>query len=220
MTDRGLDGVPYASALFLADRRPGTSGSVVVPVLEGHRALLVELQALVADSKIPTPRRSAQGLDSGRLALLLAVLEQRLRLSLSTLDVHTVAVGGVRVWSRPPTWRWRWRWRRQSSTSRCLPIWSPVVRWVSEASCVRSTRHLDASRRRLASGFVGRCCRHRHPRRPQEWTCCERPRLPKRSVSLAYCRPYSGRHRRRGGGWFCRSRPLWAALTEPLPASA
>ena len=97
MTDRGLDGVPDASALFLADRRPGTSGSVVVPVLEGHRALLVELQALVADSKIPTPRRSAQGLDSGRLALLLAVLEQRLRLSLSKLDVHTVAVGGVRV---------------------------------------------------------------------------------------------------------------------------
>ncbi len=65
MTDRGLDGVPDASALFLADRRPGTPGSVVAPVLDGHRAMLVELQALVANSEIPTPRRSAQGLDNG-----------------------------------------------------------------------------------------------------------------------------------------------------------
>src|SRR3970282_64330 len=76
MTDAGLDGVPDPSALFLADRRAGTPGSVVAPVLDGHRPLLVEVQALVAKSHIPTARRSAQGLDSGRLALVLAVLQQ------------------------------------------------------------------------------------------------------------------------------------------------
>ena len=76
MTEAGLAGVPDPSALFLADRRPGTPGSIVAPVLDGHRPLLVEVQALVAKSVIPTPRRSAQGLDSGRLALVIAVLQQ------------------------------------------------------------------------------------------------------------------------------------------------
>ena len=77
MTDAGLVGVPDPAALFLADRRPGVPGSVVVPAIEGHRPLLVEVQALVGAVAVPMPRRSAQGLDSGRLALLLAVLEQR-----------------------------------------------------------------------------------------------------------------------------------------------
>ena len=61
MTGAGLDGVPDPSALFLADRRPGIAGSVVVPVLDGHRPLLVEIQALVAKSHIPTPRRRPRG---------------------------------------------------------------------------------------------------------------------------------------------------------------
>jgi DNA repair protein RadA/Sms len=97
MTDAGLDGVPDPSALFLADRRPGTPGSVVAPVLEGHRPLLVEVQALAAKSPIPTPRRSAQGLDGGRLALVLAVLQQHLHLSFHETDVHTVVAGGVKT---------------------------------------------------------------------------------------------------------------------------
>ena len=97
MTDRGLVGLPDPSRLFLADRRPGVAGSVVVPTLEGHRPLLVELQALVTGEAPGSPRRSAQGLDSGRLAFLLAVLEQRVGLSLSRTDVYALAVGGVRV---------------------------------------------------------------------------------------------------------------------------
>jgi DNA repair protein RadA/Sms len=97
MTDAGLEGVPDPSALFLADRRPGTPGSVVAPVLDGHRPLLVEVQALVARSAIPTPRRSAQGLDSGRLALVLAVLQQHLKMPFAECDVHTVVAGGVRT---------------------------------------------------------------------------------------------------------------------------
>jgi DNA repair protein RadA/Sms len=97
MTDRGLAGVPDPSALFLADRRPGTPGSVVAPVLDGHRPLLVEVQALVTPSNLPSPRRSAQGLDSGRLALVLAVLQERVAVSCHKLDVHTVVAGGVKT---------------------------------------------------------------------------------------------------------------------------
>ncbi|MDP1820052.1 MAG: DNA repair protein RadA [Acidimicrobiales bacterium] len=97
MGGAGLQGVPDASALFLADRRPGIAGSVVAPVLDGHRPLLVEVQALVTDTRLPTPRRSAQGLDSGRLALVLAVLEKRVGASFHNADVHTVVAGGVKV---------------------------------------------------------------------------------------------------------------------------
>jgi len=99
MTGAGLVGVPDAGALFLADRRPGVPGSVVVPTLDGQRPLLVEVQALVAatPTTVPNPRRSAQGVDGGRLALLLAVLDRELHLKLATTDVFALAVGGVRV---------------------------------------------------------------------------------------------------------------------------
>jgi DNA repair protein RadA/Sms len=97
MCDDGLRPVPDPSALFLADRRHGVPGSVVVPTIEGHRPLLVELQALVVPSQIPTPRRSAQGVDGGRLALLTAVLHQRAGVSTGLTDIYALAVGGVRV---------------------------------------------------------------------------------------------------------------------------
>ncbi|MEO9224159.1 MAG: DNA repair protein RadA, partial [Acidimicrobiales bacterium] len=97
MTEGGLQGVPDPSELFLADRRRGVAGSVVVPTIDGQRPLLVELQALVTESAIPTPRRSAQGLDGGRLSLLLAVLERRAGVSVGSNDVYALAVGGVRV---------------------------------------------------------------------------------------------------------------------------
>lgn len=97
MGEHGLDSVEDASAFMLADRRPGVPGTIVVPVLEGRRPLLVEVQALVAHSSLGTPRRAAQGIVPGRLALLLAVLERRVGCSLSTMDVFASAVGGVRV---------------------------------------------------------------------------------------------------------------------------
>lgn len=78
MAGEGLIGVPDASKLFLTDRRTGVAGSAITPTLEGQRPLLVEVQALT--NKVTPgapPRRSAQGLDPGRLALLLAVLERR-----------------------------------------------------------------------------------------------------------------------------------------------
>jgi DNA repair protein RadA/Sms len=97
MTGTGLRGVPDPSRLFLADRRTGTPGSVVVATMEGHRPLLVEIQALVAATSASQPRRSAQGVDAGRLALLLAVLDKRLELPVQGCDVYVSAVGGVRL---------------------------------------------------------------------------------------------------------------------------
>ncbi|HEV7888155.1 MAG TPA: DNA repair protein RadA [Acidimicrobiales bacterium] len=97
MADDGLRGVPDPSGLFLGDRREGVPGSVVVPALEGQRPLLVEIQSLVASSALAMPRRSAQGLDSGRLSLLIAVLDRRVGLSLAGADVFASAVGGAKV---------------------------------------------------------------------------------------------------------------------------
>lgn len=97
MTDAGLVGVPDPGRLFLSDRQVSAPGSVVVPTLEGHRPLLVELQALVARSQLTMPRRSSQGVDAGRVAMVAAVLEERVKVQLAGADVYTLAVGGVRV---------------------------------------------------------------------------------------------------------------------------
>jgi len=97
MVTTGLEPVPDPSGLFIGDRRPGIPGSIVTPALEGHRPLLVEVQTLVASTQLPQPRRSCQGLDSGRLALLLAVLERRAGVKIQHLDVYANAVGGVKV---------------------------------------------------------------------------------------------------------------------------
>ena len=98
MTEGGLVGVPDASKLFLADRRTGVAGSVVVPTIEGQRPLLVELQALTNQISAGVPaRRSAQGVDQGRLSMLLAVLERRARISLSSHEVYASVVGGVKL---------------------------------------------------------------------------------------------------------------------------
>lgn len=97
MTEQGLMSVPDASGLFLDDRRPGVSGSVVVPVVQGRRPVLVELQALVTSSNAPQPRRVAQGLDTGRVALITAVLAKRAGVGLGMSDVYASIVGGIRV---------------------------------------------------------------------------------------------------------------------------
>jgi DNA repair protein RadA/Sms len=97
MTGDGLAEVPDPSALFLADRLADAPGSVVVPVLEGSRPLVVEVQALVTPTSAPMPRRAAQGLDSGRLAMILAVLEQRAGVSTAQADVYASVAGGVRI---------------------------------------------------------------------------------------------------------------------------
>lgn len=97
MRGDGLADVPDPSGLFLADRAPGAPGSVVAPVLEGARPLLVEVQALVTDPSPPVPRRSVQGLESKRVGLLLAVLAERAGVKLAGRDVYASVAGGLRV---------------------------------------------------------------------------------------------------------------------------
>jgi DNA repair protein RadA/Sms len=97
MTERGLVAVPNPSAVFLAARSGGISGSAVTALMEGTRPVLVEVQALAATSTYGTPQRVATGLDPRRLAVLLAVLERRANTSFANLDVFVQATGGVRV---------------------------------------------------------------------------------------------------------------------------
>lgn len=97
MTAQGLVAVPDPSGLFLADRHEGATGSAVVPVLDGHRPLLVELQALIVDSRAASPRRAAQGIDANRVSLLLAMLERRCGLKVLGAEAYVSVVGGVRI---------------------------------------------------------------------------------------------------------------------------
>jgi DNA repair protein RadA/Sms len=97
MTEVGMTGMPDAAGLLLGDRQVGVPGSVVVPVMEGQRPLLVEIQALVGDHDSVPPTRSAQGLDSRRLPVLLAVLAQHAGYQLGKRNVYASAVGGVRI---------------------------------------------------------------------------------------------------------------------------
>src|SRR5690606_27674962 len=89
--------VANPSALFLAERRGEVSGASVFAGLEGTRPMLVEIQALVAPSLLGTPRRAVVGWDSGRLAMVLAVLEARCGLSFAGQDVYLNVAGGLRI---------------------------------------------------------------------------------------------------------------------------
>ncbi len=97
MGDAGLREVANPSEIFIADRRQGTPGSVVVASIEGTRSFLVELQALAAPTSLAYPRRVAAGLDYQRLVLLTAVLERRAGLKLGTQDVYVSAAGGLKI---------------------------------------------------------------------------------------------------------------------------
>ncbi|EPY02302.1 DNA repair protein RadA [Magnetospirillum fulvum] len=97
MTEQGLSEVANPSALFLAERRGNVSGSCVYAGIEGSRPMLVEIQALVAPSSLSSPRRAVVGWDTGRLAMVMAVLDARCGLALSGNDVYLNVAGGLRI---------------------------------------------------------------------------------------------------------------------------
>lgn len=97
MKEGGLVEVKNPSELFLAERPLGVSGSVVVATVEGSRPLLVEMQALVTGSPLGMPRRTTIGVDHNRLALLVAVLEKKVGLSLAGQDIFLNVAGGVKL---------------------------------------------------------------------------------------------------------------------------
>lgn len=97
MVNEGLAEVENPSALFLAQRQQNVAGSSVLAGLEGSRPVLVEVQALVAPSSLATPRRAVLGWDSGRLAMILAVLESRCGLQFSGSEIYLNIAGGIRI---------------------------------------------------------------------------------------------------------------------------
>ncbi len=97
MTDKGLRGVSNPSALFLSQHSQEVAGSCVLVTQEGTRPLLVEVQALVDEAHSPSPRRLTVGLESSRLAMLLAVLHRHAGVACFDQDVFINAVGGVRI---------------------------------------------------------------------------------------------------------------------------
>ena len=97
MTDGGLIEVANPSALFLADREDEVTGAAVFAGIEGSRPDLVEIQSLTAASALGTPRRAVVGWDSGRLAMIMAVLEARCGLALGSRDVYLNVAGGLKI---------------------------------------------------------------------------------------------------------------------------
>lgn len=97
MTDQGLEEVDNPSVLLLSGRPEHTSGTCVTAVIEGTRPILAEIQALVSKSSYPVPKRSTNGFDFNRAAMLLAVLEKRCGYFFGTLDVYINVVGGLRL---------------------------------------------------------------------------------------------------------------------------
>src|SRR5580693_1803452 len=97
MTGKGLAEVANPSALFLGDRNSVSPGAAIFAGLEGTRPLLVEVQALVAQAGYGTPRRAVVGWDSGRLAMIMAVLDARAGVGISGHDVYLNVAGGLKI---------------------------------------------------------------------------------------------------------------------------
>ncbi|MGB2968731.1 MAG: DNA repair protein RadA [Candidatus Nanopelagicales bacterium] len=96
-TDTGMREVVDPSVLFRGQREEPVPGTCVTVTLEGHRALIAEVQSLVAPNPAPNPRRGVSGLDSARVAMLIAVTERAAQLRLSDKDVFLATVGGMRI---------------------------------------------------------------------------------------------------------------------------
>lgn len=97
MTSLGLQEVSNPSAIFLENRHDDINGSAVFAGIEGTRPVLVEIQSLVAPSPFASPRRNVIGWDSGRLAMIIAVLESRCGMSFAGKDVYLNIAGGLRI---------------------------------------------------------------------------------------------------------------------------
>jgi DNA repair protein RadA/Sms len=97
MQENGLQEVANPSAVFLAERPLGTTGSVVVASLEGTRPVLLEIQALVSESAFGNPRRLTTGIDLNRALLMVAVLDKRLGMVLANQDIYLNVAGGLKV---------------------------------------------------------------------------------------------------------------------------
>jgi len=153
MGDIGLTEVKNPSALFLNTSGQRAAGAAVFAGIEGSRPVLVEFQALVAPSAYGTPRRAVVGWDSGRLAMVLAVLEARCGLSLGDRDVYLNVAGGLRI-SEPAADLAAAAALASSALDQALPQDSVVFGEISLSGEVRSVSRMDARLKEAAKlGF-------------------------------------------------------------------
>jgi len=97
LSDDGIVGLADPSGLFLSQQREAVPGTCVTVTVEGKRPLVAEVQSLVVPSLLNSPRRTTSGLDGGRLAMVLAVLQRRAQVQVGACDVYASTVGGVRL---------------------------------------------------------------------------------------------------------------------------
>ena len=97
MKNEGMVEITNPSSILISDREDNPAGSIVVASIEGTRPLLVELQSLTANSVFGIPKRTANGFDYNRLAVLIAVLEKRAGLALGGQDVYLNVVSGIKI---------------------------------------------------------------------------------------------------------------------------
>jgi DNA repair protein RadA/Sms len=97
LTDDGIVELPDPSGLFLSRSAEAVPGTCVTVAMEGRRPLVTEVQALVARTSLPSPRRATSGLDGARFAMILAVLQRRAGQKLHEMDVYAATVGGQRL---------------------------------------------------------------------------------------------------------------------------
>ena len=97
MEDKGLISLDNPEKLFLEQGKTGVAGSIVSILMEGTRSILIEIQSLVVPTKLPIPRRVAQGIDSKRLEMLLAILFRRANIPLYDMDVFVNVAGGIKA---------------------------------------------------------------------------------------------------------------------------
>lgn len=156
MAEGGLVEVANPSAAFLAERPQGAPGSAVLATIEGSRPVLVEIQALVSRSAMAMPRRTAIGVDPGRVALLLAVLEKRARVQLYDQDVFLNVAGGLRIDEPAADLAVV---ASVASSARGRPLAADVVVWgeVGLTGEVRSVARAEARVREAARQGFERC---------------------------------------------------------------
>ncbi len=155
MTGAGLGEVVNPSALFLAERERGVPGCCVFAGLEGSRPVLLEVQALVAPSAYATARRAVVGWDSGRLAMVMAVLEARCGLAFGGQDVYLNVAGGLRI-SEPAADLAVAAALGSAAALSPAPADAVVVGEIGLAGEVRQVARLDARLREAAKLGFGR----------------------------------------------------------------
>ncbi len=181
MRETGIKGLPDPSGLFLSQRTDPVPGTCVTVTLEGRRPLVCEVQALVAPSPLPQPRRATSGLDGSRVSMVMAVLERRGRVPLAKSDVFAATVGGVKLVDPAADLAMAMAMTTAAIDAPLPPTVAASANSASPARCARSPVSAAGSPRRPGSASVPPWCRARRRAgipRPSRRPACGLSRSP------------------------------------------